>query len=88
LQEQRQRPLADLQEDAALVLEMHVEGGGGDADLIGDPADGGALIALGDEDALGGLQDLRASEVSVALGLAGGSADGRRGSAQGNPSVP
>ena len=46
--------------------------------LIGDLADGGAFIALGDEDALGRLEDLGQPQVAVALGLARRSA-GRGG---------
>ncbi len=44
---------ADLQHDLALVLEIHVEGGRRDPDLVGDLADGGAFIARHVEDALG-----------------------------------
>ena len=40
------RALADLQQDLVLVAEVHVEGGGGDADLVGDLADRGALVAV------------------------------------------
>src|SRR6202012_5253796 len=70
--EQAKGPLADFEQDAALVLEVHVERGGRDPDLVGDLADRGALIALGDENALGRLQDFGAPEMAVALGLAGG----------------
>jgi hypothetical protein len=57
---------------SVLVAEVHVEGGGRDPDLVGDLADGGAFVALDDEDALGRFEDLLAAKVAVALGLARG----------------
>ena len=52
-------------------MEVHVEAGRGDADLVGDLPDRGALVAVGDENALGRAQDFGATQVAVALGFAG-----------------
>ena len=70
-QQQLQRTPADLAQDRGLVGEMHIEGGGGEPDLLGDLADGRALIAVGDEDPLGRIQDLAAAQVAGAAGFAG-----------------
>lgn len=76
---------ADLKQDLALVPEVHVERGRGDADLVRDLADCRALVAAVDEQAFGRLQDFAASGVALALRLArgtGGPLGGGQGGGQ------
>ena len=64
-----QRLGPDLHEHGVLVWEMHIERRRRHTDLVGDLADGRALIAAGDEDAFGGRQNLFAAFETLAARL-------------------
>src|SRR5690606_21760516 len=78
---------ANLVQDFALIGEMHVERRRGQAYLIGDLADRGAVVAAFDKDAFGRRQDLGPAFVPVSLGLAVRSRRGSRGDRQSTGSL-